>query len=84
MEELGAISGALALLANIVMAWNTHHLQLAVDQAPGAYSDEILKRIAPMGYKHINLRGILTFDLSRLGPSLLGRPAATVGKHAAG
>jgi TnpA family transposase len=25
MEELGAISGALALLANIVMAWNTHH-----------------------------------------------------------
>ena len=26
-EELGTISGALTLLANIVMAWNTHHLQ---------------------------------------------------------
>ena len=29
MEELGAISGALTLLANLVMAWNTHQLQIA-------------------------------------------------------
>jgi hypothetical protein len=84
MEELGAISEALALLANIVMAWNTHRLQLAVDEAPGAYPDEVLKSIAPIGHKHINLRGILTFDLSRLGPSLLGRPPAAVGKRASG
>jgi TnpA family transposase len=84
MEELGAISGALALLANIVMAWNTHHLQLAIDQAPGAYPNEVLKDIAPISYKHINLRGILTFDLTRLGPSLLGRPAMAVRKRASG
>ena len=84
MEELGAISGALALLANIVMAWNTHRLQLAVDQAPDAYPDEVLQSIAPIGYKHINLRGIFTFDLSQLGPSLLDRPAAALRKHAAG
>lgn len=84
MEELGAISGALALLANIVMAWNTHRHQLAVDQTPGAYPDEVVKGIAPIGYKHINLRGSLTFDLSQLGPSLLDRPAAAVKKHAAG
>ena len=82
MEKLGAISGALALLANIIMAWNTHRLQLAIDQAPRAYPDEILKGIAPIGYKHINLRGILTFELSRLGPSLLGRPPATARKRA--
>jgi hypothetical protein len=31
----------------------------------------VLKDIAPISYKHINLRGILTFDLTRLGPSLL-------------
>ncbi len=74
MEELGAISGALALLANIVMAWNTHRLQLAVDEAPGACADQVLKSIAPIGHKHINLRGILTFDLSQVGPGLLGRP----------
>jgi TnpA family transposase len=69
MEELGAISGALTLLANIVMAWNTHPLQIAIDRAPTDYPDEVLSRIAPIGYKHINLRGILTFDLTRLGPS---------------
>jgi TnpA family transposase len=56
LEELGAISGALALLANIVMPWNTHRLQLAVDQTQGAYPDEVLKGIAPIGYKHIHLR----------------------------
>jgi TnpA family transposase len=78
MEELGAISGALTLLANIVMAWNTHRLQLAVDQVP----NEVLEGIAPIGYKHINLRGILTFDLSQVGPSLLGRPPAAVQKRA--
>jgi hypothetical protein len=62
------------------MAWNTHRLQLAVDQ----YPDEVLKGIAPIGYKHINLRGILTVDLSQLVPSLLGRPAAVVQKRASG
>jgi Tn3 transposase DDE domain len=77
MEELGAISGALTLLANIVMAWNTHQLQIAIDRAPADYPDEVLSRIAPIGYKHINLRGILTFDLTRLGPSLLGASPAT-------
>jgi len=33
---------------------------------PAEYPDEVLSRIAPIGYKHINLRGILTFDLTRL------------------
>jgi TnpA family transposase len=45
MEELGAISGALGLLANIVMAWNTHHLQLAIDQAPGAYPERGARKV---------------------------------------
>jgi hypothetical protein len=82
MEELGAISGALSLVANIIMAWNTHRLQLAVDQTPSAYPDEVLQSIAPISYKHINLRGILTFDLSQLGPSLLGRPTTAVQRRA--
>jgi hypothetical protein len=78
MEELGTISGALTLLANIVMAWNTHRIQLAIDRMLSAYPDEVLSHIAPIGHKHINLRGILTFDLSQLGPSLLGHPPAVV------
>jgi len=44
----------------------------------------VLKGIAPIGYKHINLRGILTFDLSRLRPSLLAQPTTAVGKRASG
>jgi TnpA family transposase len=72
-EQLGAISGALTLLANIVMAWNTHHLQAAIDLAPGDHADDVLSRLAPIGYKHINMRGILTFDLTRYGSSLLHR-----------
>ena len=72
----------LSLLANIVMAWNTHQLQIAIDRAPANYPDEVLSRIAPIGYKHINLRGILTFDLTRLGPSLLGRQPCDTEKRA--
>jgi TnpA family transposase len=74
-EQLGAISGALTLLANIIMAWNTHCLQHLLDRASGDYSNEVLSRIAPIGHKHINMRGILTFDLSQHAPGLLDRTA---------
>ncbi len=73
-EELGTISGALTLLANIVMAWNTHHLQIMLDRAPGDHPDEVVSRLAPIGHKHINMRGILTFDLARYRSSLLRQP----------
>jgi hypothetical protein len=43
----------------------------------------VLSRVAPIGYKHINLRGILTFDLARLGPSLLGRQPVVAGEKRA-
>ncbi len=45
------------------MAWNTHHLQAAIGRLPNEHSDEVLGRMAPIGHKHINLRGILKFDL---------------------
>ena len=73
-EELGTISGALTLLANIVMAWNTHHLQIMLDRGPGDHPDEVISRLAPIGHKHINMRGILTFDLARYRSSLLRQP----------
>jgi hypothetical protein len=84
IEELGAISGALALLANIIMAWNTHRLQLAATSRRRPIRRRVLKGIAPIAHKHINLRSILTFDLSRLGSSLLGSPTVAVRKHALG
>jgi TnpA family transposase len=78
-EQLGAISGALTLIANIVMAWNTHRLQAAIELAPTDHADEVLSGVAPIGYRHINMRGILTFDFARYRSSLLRRapPSAT-------
>jgi TnpA family transposase len=72
-EQLSAISGSLTLLANIIMAWNTHRFQNLLDQTSAGYADEVLSRIAPIGHKHINMRGILTFDLRRHASSLLDR-----------
>jgi hypothetical protein len=33
----------------------------------------VVSQLAPIGHKHINLRGILTFDLAGYRSSLLGR-----------
>jgi len=62
------------LLANIVMAWNTHHLQVMLDRAPGDHPDEVISRLAPIGHKHINMRGFLAVDLARYRSSLLRQP----------
>jgi len=70
-EQLGAISGALTLLANIIMAWNTNCIQAMIDRAPKDHADEVVSHLAPIGHKHINMRGILTFDLSTHRSSLL-------------
>ena len=51
MEVLGTISGALTLLANIVMAWNTHRIQAMTDASPGDHPDEVMRRLAPIGHK---------------------------------
>jgi hypothetical protein len=59
------------LLANIVMAWNTHHIQAMIDASSGDHPDEVTRRLAPIGHKHINKRGILTFELDRHRSSLL-------------
>ncbi|HTT81224.1 MAG TPA: Tn3 family transposase [Stellaceae bacterium] len=77
MEQLGTISGALTLLANIVMAWNTHRIQAMIDASLGDHPDEVMRRLAPIGHKHINLRGILTFDLGRHRSSLLRQASST-------
>ena len=41
--------------------------------------DEVMRRLAPIGHKHINMRGILSFDLRGHRSSLLCQtPAAPV------
>ncbi|MFP3632053.1 Tn3 family transposase, partial [Burkholderia sp. SIMBA_045] len=63
-HSIMAVSSALSLLTNVVLAWNTMHMQQAVDrietlgQLP--VRPEYLWRIAPTFLEGINLRG--TFD----------------------
>jgi len=79
-ESLAAVSSSLALLTNIVMAWNTMHMQHAVDQIESMSGDVIqatnLRRIAPTYLEGINLRGTCDFPIARYAdrvlPSLAG------------
>jgi TnpA family transposase len=74
-QELIATSGALTLVTNCVMAWNTQRLQRAVDReadrtAP-RYSVDALKSIGPVGHRHINFRGTYRFPIERYAERLL-------------
>jgi len=77
-EELALISGALALLTNAVVAYNTWKLHEVVEgrrrTGRSVPADRILAHIAPIGFRHINFRGIYRFPLDRYVDRLL--PAA--------
>ncbi|UMY33482.1 Tn3 family transposase [Burkholderia contaminans] len=86
-----AVSSSLSLLTNSVLAWNTMHMQRAVEriealgQAP--VLPEYLRRIAPTYLEGINLRGTFEFPVAdyahRLMPSLVVNMPAT-GREARG
>jgi hypothetical protein len=69
VEELSAQSGALALVTNLVMAWNTHHMQATLDHWRSTGQREVdadtLSHLTPMGFEHINFEGVLAFALGR-------------------
>jgi TnpA family transposase len=77
-EELVLISGALTLLTNAVIAYNTWKLQEVLDRrravGRSVPSEEILAHVAPVASSHINFRGIYRFPieqyLDRLLPSI--------------
>ena len=74
-----ATSGALALVTNCVMAWNTQRLQRAVDResqrvAP-RYSVDALRSIEPVGHRHINLRGTYRFPVEGYADRLVASAA---------
>ncbi len=80
-DELVAISGSLALLTNIVLAWTTHQMQHVFDQWEKDrhlhVPPEILRHIAPAHFRQINFRGQFHFPLQQyahhLIPSSAGR-----------
>ena len=75
-DLLVAISGALTLLANIVMAFNTHRMQGLIDADMGLDQPDCLAHIAPHAIEHINLRGIFAFGLDRHRARLFDIPVA--------
>ena len=67
--SLAAVSSSLTLLTNAVMAWNTLHMQEALEaiEAIGGESmrAEDLRQIAPTRLEGINLRGTFDFPIAR-------------------
>ena len=81
-DEQRAISGSLALLSNLVMAWNTQKLQQLADLAAHrrpTLSVEDLAAIGPVATSHINFHGILHFPLKELGEPILRPPLRVSG-----
>jgi TnpA family transposase len=77
-EELIATSGALTLVTNCVMAWNTLKLQRALERVtdvPAAHMITALREIGPVGYRHINFRGTYRFPVERYAERLLATAA---------
>jgi TnpA family transposase len=70
-EQMQAISGALTLLTNIVMTWNTQRIQSLRDQNPDGFPDDIVARLAPIAHAHINMRGVISFHLDRAAKGLI-------------
>lgn len=73
-EERIAISGALTLVTNYIMAWNTQRLQRAVDresQRVARYSINALRGIGPVGHSYINFPGTFRFPIERCAARLL-------------
>jgi hypothetical protein len=82
-EQLIVTSGALTLLTNCVMAWNTQRLQRAVEResqrtAP-RYSIDALQSVGPVGHRHINFRGTFRFPVERYAERLVASAAQVHG-----
>nr|WP_326527807.1 Tn3 family transposase [Rhodoferax sp.] len=73
-ESLAAVSSALSLLSNSVMAWNASHMQTAwegIKEAGGEPGTEDLRRIAPTNIEGINLRGTFDFPVEKFAQRIL-------------
>lgn len=63
-HKLVVVSGALTLVTNCVMAWNTCGLERAMNAGPLKSTSSDLSHIGPVGYKHINFRGTYHFPVA--------------------
>ncbi|MEO7324962.1 MAG: Tn3 family transposase [Dokdonella sp.] len=73
-DELFAISGSHALLTNMVIAWNTHKMQLVAEhwrKSGKPIEDAWLRRMGPGHTGHINFDGTFRFGIDRYREILL-------------
>jgi TnpA family transposase len=68
-HEMAAISGAHALLTNIVLAWNTSRMDGV------GIEEDWLRQIGPAHFSHINFRGTFRFNVERYADVLVERAA---------
>jgi hypothetical protein len=58
--------GALGLVVNIIVLWNTFYMDAAISKLKETCQElkpEDLARLSPLGYKHINMLGRYSFSL---------------------
>ena len=70
------MSGALALMTNVVMAYNAGQLQKSVDAEVAAGADLVeciraLEHVGPVSYGHVNFRGTYFFPVERYAARIL-------------
>ncbi|CAE6965459.1 Tn3 family transposase [Paraburkholderia domus] len=74
-ESLEAVSSALTLLSNLLMAWNTTHMQRSLEAIKATTGQtpetEHLRRIAPTHLEGINLRGTFNFPVAKYARRIL-------------
>jgi len=77
-QEMVAISGAHALLTNIVLAWNTRRMDNVVTRLRDdgiKLDDDWVRRIGPAHFSHVNFRGTFRFNVERYAGVLVQRGA---------
>lgn len=85
-DEIRAISGAHALLTNIVIAWNTVKIQAVVDtwrKDKHPVEDAWIRRMGPVHFGHVNFRGLISFGVERYADALLQKAPAGRAKRSA-
>lgn len=85
-DELKAISGSHMLLTNLIIAWNTKHLNDVINKlrADGdGVSDDIVQRLGPVFFGNINFRGTMSISIDKYAGVLLSKVDAASAEKAA-
>jgi hypothetical protein len=60
--------GALGLIVNAFILWNTRYMEAAIESLQKTGHDihiADIQRLSPLGYEHINIMGKYSFNLSK-------------------